>query len=243
MDPVDPFLPPPAIPAADADTTFARIWEIRDALVQRVWGPFDGVYVQRSRAGSGPYVYVSEIGPPAPVQPPTRWTYVTGGLALPWSADLAEVNAEDYSATLDQVDAEALSAAEAQGLQWSGAGFELVLHTPHQAPWAVHVLHNLGQYVLQSGDGFASGHRIPLDGPIIRDSESALQVLLLAPPADRAPLFKLPSGLAQWLVAIGITRDEWQFAQRAGSAALLGALRHAGVGDLTDPARASIFAG
>jgi len=49
-------------------------------------------------------------------------------------------------------------------------------------------------------------------------------------------------GFAHWLVAIGITADEWAYAQRAGSAALLAALRRAGLADLTDPARPSIFA-
>jgi hypothetical protein len=46
----------------------------------------------------------------------------------------------------------------------------------------------------------------------------------------------------QWLVAIGITLDEWEYAQREGSAALVAALRENGVGDLTDPQRRSIFA-
>lgn len=242
MDPF--FLPGQQTPAAgpDTDATFEQIWEIRDDLVRQVWGQFDAVYTQPALAEQGPYIYVSEIPPAAQAMPAARWTYVTGGLALPWTADLTEVNAADYSATIAQVGAEDLAAAEAQGpVPWSGYGFELVVHTPERAPWAVHMLHNLGRYVLTRADGFAAGHRIPLNGPIVRDSHSALEVLLLAPPADRAPTFKLPSGFGHWLVAIGITRDEWELAQREGSATLLGALRHAGVGDLTDPTRTSIF--
>ena len=97
--------------------------------------------------------------------------------------------------------------------------------------------------VSQAEEAYArvGGQRVPLDGPLLPDQESALCALLLAPPADRAPLFKLPSGFAQWLVVIGITADEWAYAQGAGSAALIAALRAAGVGDLTDAGRGSIF--
>ena len=232
--------PQPKPAAPDAESVFERIWEIRDDLVRRVWGEFAEVYVQRATAEAGPYVYVSEIPPAAQVTPADRWTYVTGGLALPWTADLTEVNPDDYTATVDAVTPTGQAPEPADEL-WSGYGFEIVLHTPQRAPWVVPLLHNLGQYVLTSGDGFAPGHRIPLGGPIVRDSDSALQVLLFVPPADRAPRFRLPSGLGQWLVALGITADEWAYAQQDGSAALLRALRHAGLADLTDPTRASVF--
>jgi hypothetical protein len=238
---MDPFLPDPP-PEASGAETFEQIWEIRDEVTRRVWGDFQEVYT-RATDGVGPYVYLSEIPPAAQAIPADRWTYVTGGLALPWADDLSEVNAADYSATVDQVDAHGLAAAEAAGLPWSGLGFELALHTPRQAPWAVHVLHNLGTHALRTGVGFAAGQRIPLDGPIINGSDSAIRVLLLAPPGDRAPVFRIPSGLARWLVAIGVTLDEWELAQREGSAALLAALRSAGVNDLTDPDRASILGG
>lgn len=232
--------PQPQPSAADAESVFERIWEIRDDLVRRVWGEFSAVYVQRAAAEAGPYVYVSEIAPAAQATPADRWTYVTGGLALPWTADLTEVNPDDYTATVDAVTPTG-QAPEPADERWSGHGFEIVLHTPERAPWAVPLLHNLGQYVLTRDDGFAPGHRIPLGGPIVRDSDSAIQVLLFVPPADRAPRFRLPSGLGQWLVALGITTDEWAYAQQDGSAALLRALRHAGLGDLTDPARASVL--
>ncbi len=233
--------PQPKPPAADAESLFERIWEIRDDLVRRVWGDFAEVYVQRAAAEAGPYIYVSEIAPAAQATPAARWTYVTGGLALPWTADLSEINPDDYTATVDAVPITGQPAADSAAEVWSGAGCEIVLHTPERAPWAVPLLHNLGQYVLTSGDGFAPGHRIPLGGPIVRDSDSALQVLLFVPPADRAPRFRLPSGLGQWLVALGITLDEWAYAQQDGSAALLRALRHAGLADRTDPARRSVF--
>lgn len=224
------------------ETAFQKIWEIRDSVVRHVWGDFTEVYTRPGLEEDGPYIYVIEIPPEAQAQPADRWTYVTGGLAIPWETDLSEVNADDYSETIEQVDAETLAWAEATGgIEWSGLGFEIVMHTPRRAAWAVHVLHNLGRYVISGGKGFASGHRVPLDGPIIEGSDAELQVLLFAPPADRAPLFKLPSGFAHWLVAVGITLDEWEVAQRDGSAALLGALRQAGVGDLTDPERVSIF--
>ena len=226
-------------PPADAESVFERIWEIRDDLVRRVWGDFSAVYVQRAAAEAGPYVYVSEIAPAAQATPADRWTYVTGGLALPWTADLTEVNPDDYTATVDAVAAGPM--ADGADEVWSGYGCEIVLHTPHRAPWAVPLLHTLGQYVLTHDQSFAPGYRIPLGGPIVRDSDSAIQVLLCVPPADRAPRFRLPSGLGQWLVALGITRDEWAFAQEAGSAALLTALRRARLPDLTDPARASVF--
>jgi hypothetical protein len=229
-------------PAPDPDATFQAIWEIRDAIVRQVWGEFDAVFVHRDAAqATTGYVYVSEIPPAAQAQAAAHWTYVTGGLALPWTDDLAEVNAADYSATLAQVTAEQLAAAAVFGIELSGYGFELVLHTPAQAPWAVSLLHNLGAYVFRTGDTFAGGQRVPLEGEIALAGESALHVLIFAPPADRSPLFKLPSGFAQWLVVVGITTDEWEYAQREGSTALIAALRAAGVADLTDPARSSIF--
>ncbi|MGI8589032.1 MAG: suppressor of fused domain protein [Chloroflexia bacterium] len=246
---MDPAFSDTPLEATAPDSTFEKIWEIRDDVVRNVWGDFNEVYTRRGFAEEGPYVYVSEIPPESQAgnMSPSRgdilrWTYVTGGLAIPWTADLDEVNADDYSATIERVDAAALAAAEAIGnIEWSGQGFEIVMHTPRRAAWAVHLLHNLGRYVMSSGNGFAAGHRVPLNGPIIADGDSALRVLLFAPPADRSPLFKLPSGFAHWLVAVGITQDEWEVAQRDGSAALLGALRQAGVGDLTDPDRVSIF--
>jgi hypothetical protein len=239
---MDIILPEPG--ASGEDETFERIWQIRDDIVRQVWGQFNEVYVQRDTAAeNGAYIYLTEIPPEAQAIPAQRWTYVTGGLSLPWTADLSAVNVDDYSVTNYQVTATQLAAAAVQGIDLSGQGFEVVLNTPDEASWAVDLLHNLGTYVLSTGDGFASGHRVPLNGPIIRDSDSELQVLLFAPPSDRAPLFRLPSGFVQWLVAIGITLDEWEYAQREGSAALVAALREHGVGDLTDPQRHSIFAG
>src|SRR5215218_3296815 len=224
---MDPFLPEP--PPADADTVFERIWDIRDDIVRQVWGGFDAVYVHRDahQAVHG-YVYVSEIPPADPAQPGATWTYVTGGLALPWTADLADVNPEDYSATRAEVTPEQLAAAAVFGIQLSGHGFELVVHTLRQAPWAVSLLHNLGSYVLQTGDAFTYGQRVPLEGAISLNRDSDLRVLIFVPPADRSPLFKLPTGFAQWLVVVGITPDEWEYAQREGSAALIAALQQAG---------------
>jgi hypothetical protein len=234
-----PLLTPPD--AADPDAIFERIWEMRDDLVRRVWGTFQEVYVHREMAEEGPYVYVSEIPPEAQARSADRWTYVTGGLSLPWDVPLDEINPDDYSTASDALDAAGLAAVEIGGVGPSGYGFEIVLHTPQRAPWAVHVLHNLGKYVMQHHEGFAPGHRVPLGGPIIHGSNSDIRVLLFAPPGDRAPRFRLPSGLGTWLVAIGITEDEWDYAHREGSAALLGLLRHAGLDDLTDPARLSVF--
>jgi len=238
---MDPSFPPLSEPSSD--DAFEQIWQLRDDIVRRVWGAFDAVYVRRdAETASGAYVYLSEIAPQAQAVPASRWTYVTGGLSLPWTEDLSGVNPADYSATADEVTADQLAAAAVFGIDLSGYGFELVLHTPTEAPLAVDVLHNLGTYVLTSGDAFGTGHRVPLEGPIVAGSDTAIRVLLFARPLDRGSVFKLPSGFAQWLVAIGFTQDEWEFAQREGSAALLAALRAAGVGDTTDPTRASIFA-
>jgi hypothetical protein len=235
-----PLLPEP--PPADADTIFERIWDLRDDIVRQVWGGFDAVFVHHdAHESEHGYVYVSEIPPANQAHPAERWTYVTGGLSLPWTTDLTDINAEDYSATLGQVTPEQLAAATVFGIELSGYGFEMVIHTPRQAPWAVSLLHSLGSYVLHTGDAFTLGQRVPLEGMIGLGGDSALHVLIFVPPADRSPLFKLPTGFAQWLVVVGITDDEWEYAQREGSAALIAALQSAGIADLTDPGRGSIF--
>lgn len=176
-----PTLPDP--PPADADSIFERIWDLRDDIVRQVWGGFDAVFVHHDAHESEQgYVYVSEISPQDQAQPAARWTYVTGGLSLPWTAELTGVNAEDYSATLAQVTPEQMAAAAVFGIELSGYGFELVLHTPRQAPWAVSLLHNLGSYVLHTGDAFALGQRVPLEGAIGLAGTSDLHVLIFVPP-------------------------------------------------------------
>ena len=114
-----------------------------------------------------------------PTEKNPHWIYLTSGLSNPFDDE----EFEDY--------------------EESGYGFELAMYTQKKSPWAISVLWNLMGYVLTTGNIFADGHVMPLNGPI--DGEkSALKSLIFYD--DRT--FSLPTGSFTLLTALGITEEE-----------------------------------
>ncbi len=69
----------------------------------------------------------------------------------------------------------------------SGFGFELTLRVPRadgeERPpaWGVRLIQALGRYVLLSGEGFDSGHRADLGGPLVPGVATELRGIACVP--------------------------------------------------------------
>lgn len=95
----------------------------------------------------------------------------------------------------------------------SGFGFELTFRLAcsldDEAPpnWSLDFLQNLARYVFHTGNAFASGHTMNLNGPICAGSQTAIHAICVIldpqlPPADT------PNGRVTFLQIVGITIDE-----------------------------------
>lgn len=155
--------------------------------------------------------------PPTASRP--HWVYVTSSLSNPWGEGPA-ANEETLS----------------------GLGFEFVMHTPQQSPWAIRTLQWLMAMQILVASGIVEGQlleaddRIPLGMPI--DSrQSSLNSLVVAShdPAG----FRLASGHVDLLLLLGVTQREYELAGTQGTPALLRLLTHHEIAPLTDPARLS----
>ena len=101
--------------------TFEEIWELRDHISRQVWGDFSEVYVQqRDQTESGAYVYLIEVPPEKQPLAVDRWTYVTGGLSLPWEGDLDPLDPEDYLIAVDEVTPAQQAIARTTGAEVTG---------------------------------------------------------------------------------------------------------------------------
>ena len=128
----------------------------------------------------------------------TYWTYITSGLSNPF---------------------------EDKPEEFSGFGFELLIRSPEQSFWAIHFLFNLMGYVFETGNLFGMGHRIPLNGPISKDTDSQLNTVLFWSPEGLPSSFTLKSGNFELLDIIGITEAEYQYALKNSSEDLFNLLK------------------
>ena len=152
------------------------------------------------------------------------WIYVTSGLSNAWSD------------------------AKPNPFDWSGLGYEFVLETAEDFPWALFHIRRLlayqillgwaqleGREMLAIGDVVAMGS--PIDG-----ANSQLTSFLVAPASGYPSEFQIPSGKAEFLHLVGVTGDEADFARTHGHEELLARLAPTGY-PVTDPARQSVLAG
>jgi hypothetical protein len=165
---------------------------------------------------------VFEIAPPARLP---YWTYVTTALSNPWGEDPATV---DHTAP-------------------SGLGFELLMHAPAAAPWAIQVLHWLmavnimAASGLLQGDTVCAGGRIPLHTGIDPQKPSSLiRNLLIVEATHLTPTFELPSGTVDLLLCLGVSDSEMRLAETLGYDEMLTKLSDAAVFPVTDPDRRPI---
>jgi photosystem II stability/assembly factor-like uncharacterized protein/tetratricopeptide (TPR) repeat protein len=112
----------------------------------------------------------------------------------------------------------------------SGFGFELtfrLVRAPDERDvptWALGLLQNLARYVFGTGNRFAPGHKLGLDGPLAPGATTALSAVLFVEEPELPPIAS-PHGRAEFLQVVGVTDDEYRLTQEwssAGLAALLG---------------------
>jgi len=104
----------------------------------------------------------------------------------------------------------------------SGYGIELTLRIARGAEseppaWCGNFLQNLARYVFSSGNVFAAGHYMNLNGPIQVGADTALHAaIFIADP--QLPATQTVHGEVQFLQVVGITLDEAQLIKRWDSA-------------------------
>ena len=158
--------------------------------------------------------------------PPTDklpfFTYVTTALSNPWGEKPEDVNQAEPS----------------------GLGFELLIHTPTQAAWAIQVLHwlmamnILAASGLLQGDTVSAGARIPLHTGIDpANPASAIRNLLILEPRHIPSRFTLPSGTVDFLLCLGITDDEMAKASATDYDTMMTYLKEQKIYPVTDPLR------
>jgi hypothetical protein len=153
----------------------------------------------------------------------THWCYVTSGLSNPWNLEAPMRDPSGHS----------------------GTGFELMLCTKERADWAVPVLHHLMAWQLLVATGAVSGQplapaqRVPLGGSVDGSKNGAITWALVEAPSHLEPTFELPSGKVEWLLLVGATEKEIEFARATDQKVLVARLQADGIWPLTDVARAS----
>lgn len=150
-----------------------------------------------------------------------------------------------------------LYAKESENLDESGWGFEFTFRVARapgedQPPmWAANFLQNLARYVFGSGNVFAPGHHVDLNGPIsLSRPETAIRAAAFTVDPELG-VIDTPHGRVVFLQVVGLTLAEHAVIEQWETGALLDALRpHLPLlvtdldrGDLTgDPAVAAAIA-
>ena len=128
----------------------------------------------------------------------------------------------------------------------SGYGFELTLRIAraaddHEPPtWALNFLQNLGRYVFNSGNAFAPGHKMGLNGPIALDHDTRITAICFADDPELGEI-ESPFGAARFVQVVGITDDEYRLIQEWTTTGLVDILRKKLPVLVTDLGRASVL--
>lgn len=222
-------------PQDDFSAWFEAVWNDRD---DRAYADTFGT-ANRKRYPAWPALYEQELQIPPVVSGWLHHTvvevdrqqgpgklYVTSGLSNPWNLDKPGVDPGGMS----------------------GVGFELVLETDGEAPWAIRLLHKLMAIELLVATGriegselFEYGNHVPLGGPITNPEPSQLIWLMLDPPRHVLPRFELESGAVDLMQVIGITDAEQRFAASKGNMALTDLLQKHTHYPVVDPLRGSLI--
>ena len=128
----------------------------------------------------------------------------------------------------------------------SGFGFELTfrlarVETDEQPPpWALNFLQNLGRYVFSTGNRFAVGHKMGLNGPIALGHDTQITAICFS---DDPELGEITSefGKAQFVQIVGITDDEYRLIQEWSTHGLIDILRKRLPLLVTDLSRTSVL--
>jgi len=103
---------------------------------------------------------------------------------------------------------------ESDDLELSGYGFELTFRlavSPQEkdAPiWPVDFLQNLGRYVFETGNRFAPGHHLELNGPIeIESPDTSIRAVAMIED-DLFQMISTPNGWIEFVQVVGTTEAE-----------------------------------
>lgn len=128
----------------------------------------------------------------------------------------------------------------------SGWGFEFTLRLTRgegdEAPptWPLNFLQNLARYVFSSGNRFGPGHHLDLNGPISLDArDTAIRAVAFAEDPQLGTI-DTPHGRLRFLQVVGLTREEYDAAQRWDAGRLLAAMEPRLPLLVTDLARSSL---
>jgi suppressor of fused-like protein len=139
-----------------------------------------------------------------------------------------------------------LFAKETDDPEESGFGFELTFRLARRADdeevpaWPLNFLQNLGRYVFGTGNRFATGHKMGLNGPIALDRDTRITAVLFT---DEPELGAIDSqfGKARFLQVVGITDDEYKLIQEWSTPGLVEVLRRTLPMLVTDLGRRSVL--
>ena len=168
----------------------AQGWAAIDNALATIYGGQEplhyGTQVSYALGGPDPLDGISAYPRAAPIP---HWHFVTYGFS-----ELYEKESDDR--------------------ETSGYGFELTFRLrrpsgggeepPH---WPLGFLQNLARYVFKSGNVFAAGHHLDLNGPIALNQETAIRAIAFTADPELGSI-TTPFGRVEPLQVVGITRDE-----------------------------------
>jgi len=188
----------------DADDS-APGWDAIDGALARLYPDQEpkhyGTIVKWMLGGRDPLDGISVYKRSSPLP---HWHYVSYGLS------------ELYSKESDDSDV-------------SGYGLELTFrlacdpNDDEPPAFALNFLQNLARYVFESGNVFGDGHWMPANGPIARDTQTAICSMGFVFDPE-LPAVDTPNGRMEFLQIVGLTEDEEEAAKRWRTRALLDTL-------------------
>jgi photosystem II stability/assembly factor-like uncharacterized protein len=197
-------------------------WTAIDRALAPVYGGVEplhyGTVLPYGLGGNDP---ISGISAYARQEPAPHWHFVTYGFT-----DLFRKESEDP--------------------EESGFGFELTFRLVRDAAeaqpptWALNFLQNLGRYVFGTGNAFAAGHKMGLNGPIALDHATQITAICFAPDPELGEISSR-FGKATFVQIVGITDDEYRLIQEWSTTGLIEILAQRLPLLVTDLARSSVL--
>lgn len=124
--------------------------------------------------------------------------------------------------------------------------FELVLSTAEEAHWPIAVLMNIGRYYRgPKGRPFYPWQYFPCNGPLVLETDTALNHLITVRPREYDPVITLPGGECNLIHLVGVAEDELKPSLELekgwhGIEALHRVLCNRGIGSCSIPERPSL---
>ncbi|MGZ9586687.1 suppressor of fused domain protein [Paenibacillus marinisediminis] len=135
---------------------------------------------------------------------------------------------------------------ESENTDYSGYGFELTFRLAREEDeeeppaWALNLLQNMGRYVFNSGNIFASGDYLDANGPICLESDTKLTALAFIED-PQLPAVHTPNGRVEFLQMVGITEDELEAMKTWNTLGVLEACHEMLPGYITNLSRDSML--